>query len=66
MNSINFNPHVPSQLGHFINSATIRYKEVLLDGNVHFISTQGVGEESRVAGHPVFFSRRYTKTGHSP
>lgn len=29
----------------FLNSAHIPYAEVKLDGNVHFIGTQGVGEE---------------------
>lgn len=28
----------------FVNSANIRYAEVKLDGNVHFIGTQGVGK----------------------
>ena len=28
----------------FINSANIRYTEVKLDGNVHFIGTQGVSK----------------------
>ena len=30
----------------FINSAHIRYAEVKLDGNVHFIGTQGVGKST--------------------
>lgn len=30
----------------FINSANIRYAEVCLDGNVHFIGTQGVGKST--------------------
>ena len=30
----------------FINSANIRYAEVKLDGNVHFIGTQGVGKST--------------------
>lgn len=30
----------------FINSAQIKYAEVNLDGNVHFIGTQGVGKST--------------------
>lgn len=30
----------------FVNSAHIRYAEVRLDGNVHFIGTQGVGKST--------------------
>ena len=30
----------------FVNSANIRYAEIKLDGNVHFIGTQGVGKST--------------------
>ena len=37
----------------FINSANIPYSDdIYLDGNVHFIGTQGVGASARV-GHPL-------------
>ena len=32
----------------FLNSAHIPYAEVKLDGNVHFIGTQGVGKSTLV------------------
>ena len=37
----------------FLNSAHIPYSEIQLDGNVHFIGTQGVGK-STCSG--LFFS----------
>ncbi len=33
----------------FINSANIPYSETRLDGNVHFIGTQGVGKSTMIA-----------------
>lgn len=38
----------------FINSASIKYSEINLDGNVHFIGTQGVGK-STVLRSILFF-----------
>ena len=39
----------------FLNSANIPYAEVMLDGNVHFAGTQGVGK-STVLRALLFFS----------
>ena len=30
----------------FINSANVKYAEIAIDGNVHFIGTQGVGKST--------------------
>lgn len=38
----------------FLNSAHVPYAEVKLDGNVHFIGTQGVGKKYPSAGCLVF------------
>ncbi len=43
----------------FINSAAIRYSEVQLDGNIHLIGTQGVGEEYDPPCDPFLLQRRY-------
>ena len=43
----------------FINSAHITYAEINLDGNVHFIGTQGVGK-STVLRSILFFYNDYT------
>ena len=32
----------------FLNSAHIPYSEIQLDGNVHFIGTQGVGKSTQI------------------
>jgi len=40
----------------FINSANIRYAEVKLDGNVHFIGTQGVGKSALLRAILFFYN----------
>lgn len=40
----------------FINSANIRYAEVRLDGNVHFIGTQGVGKSTLLRAIMFFYN----------
>ena len=40
----------------FINSANIRYAEVKLDGNVHFIGTQGVGKSTLLRAVLFFYN----------
>ena len=40
----------------FVNSAHIRYAEVLLDGNVHFIGTQGVGKSTLLRAILFFYN----------
>ncbi len=40
----------------FINSANIRYAEVKLDGNVHFIGTQGVGKSTVLRAILFFYN----------
>lgn len=40
----------------FINSAHIRYAEVQLDGNVHFIGTQGVGKSTLLRAILFFYN----------
>ena len=40
----------------FINSANIRYAEVRLDGNVHFIGTQGVGKSTLLRAVLFFYN----------
>lgn len=40
----------------FINSAHIRYAEVRLDGNVHFIGTQGVGKSTLLRAILFFYN----------
>lgn len=40
----------------FINSAHIRYAEVKLDGNVHFIGTQGVGKSTLLRAILFFYN----------
>jgi chromosome segregation ATPase len=40
----------------FINSAAIRYAEVTLDGNVHFIGTQGVGKSTVLRAILFFYN----------
>ncbi|NEN22263.1 ATP-binding protein [Cryomorpha ignava] len=47
----------------FINSATIRYQEVLLDGNVHFIGTQGVGKSTLLRAILFFYNGDTQKLG---
>mgnify|MGYP004464035455 FL=1 len=40
----------------FVNSAHIRYAEVRLDGNVHFIDTQGVGKSTLLRAILFFYN----------
>lgn len=46
-----------------INSAHIRYAEVMLDGNVHFIGTQGVGKSTLLRAILFFYNADKTKLG---
>lgn len=47
----------------FINSATIRYEEMLLDGNVHLIGTQGVGKSTLLRAILFFYNGDTQKLG---
>ncbi len=47
----------------FINSANIRYGEVLLDGNVHLIGTQGVGKSTVLRAILFFYTAEKNKLG---
>ncbi|WP_153797705.1 ATP-binding protein [Foetidibacter luteolus] len=47
----------------FINSATIRYAEVMLDGNVHLIGTQGVGKSTLLRAVLFFYNADTLKLG---
>jgi hypothetical protein len=47
----------------FINSANIPYGEVLLDGNVHFIGTQGVGKSTLLRAILFFYNAKITQLG---
>ena len=40
----------------FINSAHVPYAEVNLDGNVHFIGTQGVGKSTILRSLLIFYN----------
>ena len=40
----------------FINSANIPYAEIRLDGNVHFIGTQGVGKSTVLRAILFFYN----------
>ena len=40
----------------FINSANIKYAEINLDGNVHFIGTQGVGKSTILRAILFFYN----------
>lgn len=40
----------------FVNSAHIRYAEVKIDGNVHFIGTQGVGKSTLLRAILFFYN----------
>ena len=40
----------------FINSARIRYAEINLNGNVHFIGTQGVGKSTLLRAILFFYN----------
>ncbi|QZE14986.1 ATP-binding protein [Halosquirtibacter laminarini] len=47
----------------FINSATIPYAEVPLDGNIHFIGTQGVGKSTVLRAILFFYNADSRKLG---
>ncbi len=47
----------------FINSASIKYAEINLDGNVHFIGTQGVGKSTLLRAILFFYNADKTKLG---
>lgn len=47
----------------FINSATIKYAEVHIDGNVHFIGTQGVGKSTLLRSILYFYNADSLKLG---
>ena len=47
----------------FINSANIPYAEVRLDGNVHFIGTQGVGKSTILRAILFFYNADKTHLG---
>ncbi len=47
----------------FINSASVKYAEIELDGNVHFIGTQGVGKSTLLRAILFFYNANKTKLG---
>ena len=47
----------------FINSASVKYTEINLDGNVHFIGTQGVGKSTLLRAILFFYNADKTKLG---
>ncbi len=47
----------------FINSAHIRYAEIKLDGNVHFIGTQGVGKSTLLRAILFFYNVDKSRLG---
>ncbi len=47
----------------FIHSATIQYAEVMLDGNVHLIGTQGVGKSTLLRAVLFFYNADTLKLG---
>lgn len=47
----------------FINSASVKYAEVSLDGNVHFIGTQGVGKSTLLRAILFFYNADTQKLG---
>jgi hypothetical protein len=47
----------------FINSANIPYSEIVLDGNVHFIGTQGVGKSTLLRAILFFYNADKLKLG---
>lgn len=47
----------------FINSAHIPYAEIKLDGNVHFIGTQGVGKSTLLRAILFFYNADKSKLG---
>ncbi|MDH6306731.1 hypothetical protein M2459_001965 [Parabacteroides sp. PF5-5] len=47
----------------FINSASVKYSEISLDGNVHFIGTQGVGKSTLLRAILFFYNADKLKLG---
>jgi DNA-binding transcriptional MerR regulator len=47
----------------FINSASIKYAEINVDGNVHFIGTQGVGKSTLLRALLFFYNANQLKLG---
>ena len=47
----------------FINSAAIRYSEIQLDGNIHFIGTQGVGKSTILRAILFFYNTDAQRLG---
>lgn len=47
----------------FINSASIPYSEIKLDGNIHFIGTQGVGKSTILRAILYFYNADSRKLG---
>ncbi|WP_366182683.1 ATP-binding protein [Flavobacterium ovatum] len=47
----------------FINSASIKYAEIELDGNTHLIGTQGVGKSTLLRAILFFYNANKTKLG---
>jgi len=47
----------------FINSAHIRYAEIMLDGNVHFTGTQGTGKSTLLRALLFFYNADKTHLG---
>lgn len=47
----------------FINSARIQYAEIQIDGNVHFIGTQGVGKSTALRALLFFYNADKMKLG---
>ena len=47
----------------FINSATIKYAEIIVGGNVHFIGTQGVGKSTLLRAILFFYNADTQKLG---
>ncbi len=50
----------------FINSATIKYAEIIVGGNVHFIGTQGVGKSTVLRSILFFYNADTQKLGIKP
>tara|TARA_B100000953_G_scaffold300213_1_gene303862 strand:- start:1022 stop:4720 length:3699 start_codon:yes stop_codon:yes gene_type:complete len=47
----------------FINSASVKFTEIELDGNVHLIGTQGVGKSTLLRAILFFYNSNKTKLG---
>ncbi len=47
----------------FINSASIKYSEISIDGNVHFIGTQGVGKSTILRALLFFYNANQLRVG---